>query len=118
MPSTVAASSMVGTAARTRRMCSISSSSSGTRRPTDLHRQVRQSDALACCEDHAALDGVAQLADVARPGMAAEGLAGLVGEAGERLAGLSREEAQQVVRQWQDVARALAQGRQRHLDDV
>ncbi len=88
------------------------------RRGADLHGQVGQADERPRGQDGAALDGVAQLADVARPGVAPQRGAGLVGEAGQHLVRRAREERQQVVGQRQHVARPLTQRRQHHLDHV
>ncbi len=120
--------SIVGVAARTRRMCSASSRSSVTSPPTstvpcgncgaDLGRQVRQADSVPAAQDDAALDGVAQFADVAGPRIAGDGRARLGAERRDRLARLPGEEPQQMLRQRQDVARRSRSGGQHHLDDV
>ena len=63
-------------------------------------------DQRAGGENDAALDDVAQLADVARPGVAEQGLAHRRGKAGNGLAVLPGEEPQQVLGQGQDVVAA------------
>ena len=82
MPSFVAASSIVAVEAKMRRMCSASVWSSVSGSPSvdgpvgpcrwiaDLRWQVCQLDDGAGGENDAAFDGVAQLADVSRPGIA------------------------------------------------
>ena len=107
-----------------RRMCSASIWSSVTGsaaarlclvRVADLRRQVGQLDDGAGGENDAPLDGVAQLADVAGPGVAEQGISHRLGKPRDRLAVLPGEEPQQVLGQRQDVARPLAQRRQRSL---
>ncbi len=99
-------------------MCSASSCSSviasgvsgrGTFAADDLRGKIRRHDQGLGRENHGPLDGVAQLADVARPGVVANRLPHRLAEAGNVLAVLPREEVQQVFGQGQDVGRPLPQ---------
>src|SRR5690606_17914791 len=74
--------------------------------------------ALAVAEEQAALDDVLELADVAGPGMPEEALHRAVGHPAHVLLELGAEVAEEVLDQERDVALALAQRRQAHLDHV
>ena len=95
-------------------MCSASTCSSvtisagrgRTRAAADLRRQVAQLDQRPRGQDHAPLDGVAQLANVARPGDTAPSPSAPAPQKAEiGFAVLPGEEAKQVFGQRQDVAR-------------
>ena len=66
-------------------------------------------DQAALLEDQRTLDGVVQLADVARPGVADQRLARLGGEAHRGVVHFLDVLAQQALGQGQDVRRTLAQ---------
>ena len=111
-------------------MCSTSSCSRRDR-PADLDGprpaaaarrrdplgQVGQADLGPVGEDRRPLDGVAQLAEVARPGVAGQRLAGLGREAGQPPAGLAGEEASRWSARSRMSARCAERG-QRQLDHV
>src|SRR5690606_34091195 len=80
--------------------------------------EVALAHAGVAAEDHRALDGVLELADVAGPAPGLQGLHGLGREAVERLAVLRAVPDEEVLGEQRDVAVALAQRRQVHADDV
>ncbi len=128
-----AASSRLGVRARIKRICSASSCSRVTGSPTSIvagdpaaerdaaamMRSGRSARSSRCPggEDRGPLDGVAQLAEVARPAVPGQDLAGLGREALDLLAQLSSEERQEVLRQGRPVGPFAERG-QRQLDDV
>ena len=83
-----------------------------------VRRQVVAQDELAVAEDDRALHGVAQLADVPRPLVAAEDLQGQGVHPRHVLARLGVELVHEVLHQDGDVLAPVAQGRQGDLEDV
>src|SRR5204863_6608532 len=74
-------------------------------------------DEPAVGKDERALDGVLQFADVARPSMREEHLAGSAAESELTLAGPGSELTHEVLSEQHDVGPALAQRRQMHAED-
>ena len=68
----------------------------GARWGSDRSGQVGQADFHVRSEDDASFDGIAKLAQVARPAMACDGRTRLVRESGDGLAALPGEETKQV----------------------
>ena len=81
-------------------------------------RQVRRLDQVAAGEDRRPLDHVAQLADVARPGVVLEQAHGVLVDALDRLAVARVELVQEGLDEERDVFLALAQRRQLDGEDV
>ena len=82
------------------------------------HRQVLAADEAAVGQDHGALDGVAQLADVAGPRVGEQLIACLARDARRRAADGFADLGEKRVGQLQDVVEPLAQRRQRDLEDA
>ena len=72
--------------------------------------QVLDADHARRVQHHRALDRVAQLADVARPGVAAQRGRGRGGQDGDALAGLRGALPEEVLGEQIDLGRAVAQG--------
>src|SRR5262245_25947126 len=81
------------------------------RAAAELLGELRRKDHIAVFEEDHALDRMAQLPDVARPGVALEALQRLVGETQPRLDHLRPELFHEAVREEGDVSLALAEGR-------
>src|SRR5690606_18095846 len=79
--------------------------------------QVREGDDVPASEDECSLDGVLQLADVARPAVLVDELEGFRGEALHFLLVLLDEAAQERLGEEADVAAPLAERRQEEGDD-
>ena len=75
--------------------------------------QIGGLDGFGIRQDRGALDGVLKLADVAGPGVAAQGRGSIGREAQIRFAEFAAEAVEKVVRQQQDVFAALAECRNR-----
>src|SRR5688572_23441010 len=80
-------------------------------------QQIRHLDLVGLGEDHGALDGVLELADVTGPAIRREILDRPLAEAPDLLVLLLREATQELLRQHAHVAVTLAQRRQIHRDD-
>src|SRR6266481_1326019 len=91
---------------------------SGRARAPQRFGEIVEVDLRSPREDHGALDGVLQLAHVARPGIPFEGGERRAGETADRLPVLRRVPADEMFRQQRDVLDAVAQRREDHLDHV
>src|SRR5215475_2498498 len=77
-------------------------------------RQMGARDEAALAEDHRALDGVAQLAHIARPRMRQQPIARVLREPGGGPAHTTPDVGEERLREDQDVLGTLPEGRQRH----
>src|SRR6266508_424394 len=90
-------------------------------RASDIGRQHRRGDlarGLAACQNHDALDIVAELANVARPIVRLQNRNGVLGELAERLTGGMREGTAEILNEAWNVLAPLRKRRNPHRNDA